>query len=448
MRSLIGLFRLVLAISSVGAVAQTVTGSGTSGTVPVFNGSSTVTNSPIAVSGGNVGVGTTTPGSLLTVGSGTAGKLVISSQDASYGQIQLGNPASNGETSMSFVSGVTAYGTPMTSQNGTAGVWNIGVGNWSSGSAKFNIGNVGFGGPVVTAQSNGNVGIGATAPAYKLDVAGQIHSSAGGYVFPDGTTQTTAFTAGSSGYLYLTGNTNPITTVQGTYLGWNAMTQGYGETDFINNPGLGPGGFAFMSVPNSGSPRTTLMFITNSGNVGIGTFTPGTRLEINGSMKLSAGTGASITFADGTTQTTAWTGAVCGGDYAESVDVSGSRRHYEPGDVLVVDDVSPGKVRKSGDTYSTLVAGIYSTKPGVVGRRQASNKSPDEVPMAMVGIVPAKVSAENGAVKPGDLLVSAATPGYAMKGTDRGKMLGAIVGKAMGSLEAGKGIVEVLVTLQ
>lgn len=42
-----------------GASAQTVTGSGTSGTVPVFNGASTVTNSPIAISGSNVGIDAT-----------------------------------------------------------------------------------------------------------------------------------------------------------------------------------------------------------------------------------------------------------------------------------------------------------------------------------------------------------------------------------------------------
>jgi hypothetical protein len=35
-----------------------------------------------------------------------------------------------------------------------------------------------------------------------------------------------------------------------------------------------------------------------------------------------------------------------------------------------------------------------------------------------------------------------------MKGTDRGRMMGAIVGKALQPLRSGKGVIEVLVTLQ
>jgi len=68
--------------------------------------------------------------------------------------------------------------------------------------------------------------------------------------------------------------------------------------------------------------------------------------------------------------------------------------------------------------------------------------------MAMVGIVPTKVSAENGSIKAGDLLVTSSTLGYAMKGTDRSLLTGAIVGKALGNLASGKGVIEVLVSLQ
>jgi hypothetical protein len=155
-----------------------------------------------------------------------------------------------------------------------------------------------------------------------------------------------------------------------------------------------------------------------------------------------------MTFADGTSQTTAWTGVLCGGDYAESIDVIGDRKHYQPGDVLVIAPETPGKFLKSAERYSTAVAGIYSTKPGALGRRQTTAQSPNEVPMAIVGIVPTKVSAENGPIKPGDLLVTSSTAGYAMKGTDRSLLTGAVIGKAMDSLNSAMGVIEVLVTLQ
>lgn len=211
---------------------------------------------------------------------------------------------------------------------------------------------------------------------------------------------------------------------------------------------------AFIQSRSGGGPSTigpgnyTLALNPLGGAVGIGTTSPGATLEVNGNVKLTANSGASVTFADGTTQSTAYTGVSCGGDFAESVDVTGDRRHYEPGDLLVIDPVHPGDVLKSATAYSTSVAGIYSTKPGYVGRRIAGPTSSAEVPMAIVGIVPTKVSAENGPVRPGDLLVTASLAGYAMKGTVRSRMLGAVVGKAMGSLKSGTGVVEVLVALQ
>ena len=140
-----------------------------------------------------------------------------------------------------------------------------------------------------------------------------------------------------------------------------------------------------------------------------------------------------------------------GADFAESVAIRGEHSHYEPGDVLVVDRAAGRRLMLSRHAYSTRVAGIYSTKPGVLATTHSIDDSDalaEEIPLAIVGIVPCKVTAENGPIAPGDLLVTSSTPGYAMKGRNRTRMLGAVVGKALEPLREGKGVIQVLVTLQ
>jgi hypothetical protein len=71
-----------------------------------------------------------------------------------------------------------------------------------------------------------------------------------------------------------------------------------------------------------------------------------------------------------------------------------------------------------------------------------------EIPMAVVGIVPCKVTTLHGAIRRGDLLVASEIPGYAMRATDRSRIAGAIVGKAMQELREGSALIEILVTLE
>jgi hypothetical protein len=138
-----------------------------------------------------------------------------------------------------------------------------------------------------------------------------------------------------------------------------------------------------------------------------------------------------------------------GSDYAESVSTVVAGAHYEPGDVLTIDANLASRFTVSGTPYSTSVAGVYSTKPGLLGSTHPLTEAgAAEIPLAIHGIVPCKVSAENGPVRPGDLLVSAATAGYAMKGTDRNRMLGAVLGKSLAAVDHGTAIVPILVTLQ
>jgi hypothetical protein len=139
-----------------------------------------------------------------------------------------------------------------------------------------------------------------------------------------------------------------------------------------------------------------------------------------------------------------------GADFAESMAVKGERSQYVAGDLLAIDPTGYRRLALAQQPYSPLVAGIYSTKPGMLGSTHKIEErvGSEEVPLAVVGIVPCKVSAENGSIQAGDLLVTSSTPGHAMKGTDRSLMLGAVVGKALEPLQKGTGVIQVLVTLQ
>ena len=139
-----------------------------------------------------------------------------------------------------------------------------------------------------------------------------------------------------------------------------------------------------------------------------------------------------------------------GADFAESIAVLGDQHQYEPGDLLVIDPTGNRRLDIARREYSTLVAGIYSTKPGVLASAHTMD-DPNllkEVPLAIIGIVPCKVTAENGPIEVGDLLVTSSTAGRAMKGTDRMRMLGAVAGKALQPLREGTGVIQVLVALQ
>jgi hypothetical protein len=423
---------LTLALMAAGAAAQTtVTTSGTtsSGTVPVFNGTATVTNSPISISGGNVGIGTASPSTALDVNGGVSvegNTLYLRSPGDSYHHIRYGTVGG-----ISDADGII-FSSSFTLAHGPDG----------SETPRFVV------------QGAGNVGIGTTSPGAPLEVNGAAKVDNG--LFVGNSSGDNAYTTPApAGIVLGGGNQSGLSTYSSI---GNGST--YGVLNYYGNISenymryfdiaavASLGGMAsrirFLTQGYIVSGPVERMRITEGGNVGIGTTAPQYPLDVAGQIHTSGG----IVFPNGDIQTIAYTGTCSGGDYAESVDVAGNRKQYEPGDVLVLDADNPGKMLKSIEAYSTSVSGIYSTKPGTLGRRQTTAKSPDEVPMAVVGIVPAKVSAENGPIKVGDLLVSSSTPGYAMKGTDRGRMLGAVVGKAMAKLDSGTGVIEVLVTLQ
>jgi hypothetical protein len=134
-------------------------------------------------------------------------------------------------------------------------------------------------------------------------------------------------------------------------------------------------------------------------------------------------------------------------DVAEYMPVIGD---VSPGTVLIIG--ADGRLAPSMISYDTRVAGIVSTEPGVsLGAKEEGN--PGEALIAVAGRVPCKVDASYRAIHPGDVLTTSSTPGYAMKaepvdiaGVEIYKP-STVLGKSLGTLETGTGMIEVIVTL-
>lgn len=124
---------------------------------------------------------------------------------------------------------------------------------------------------------------------------------------------------------------------------------------------------------------------------------------------------------------------------------------FEPGTVVIIGEENT--LVMSSLAYDTRVAGIVSTEPGLsLGVVEGENAGEELI--ALAGRVPCKVDASYGAIHAGDLLTTSSTPGYAMKAEPleiNGRTFypsGIVLGKALGSLEEGTGLIEVIVTLQ
>jgi hypothetical protein len=189
----------------------------------------------------------------------------------------------------------------------------------------------------------------------------------------------------------------------------------------------------YLAVSNSDAPPavTNGIVIMETGNVGVGKY-PSSKLDVNGKTK---------------TEVLQITG---GSDIAEPFDIEATGV-IKPGMVLAIDSENPGKLEIAEKTYDRCVAGIVSgaggIQPGMV-MGQSGSLADGEYPVALTGRVYCWANASNGAIEPGDLLTTSDTPGHAMKVTDYTKAQGAIIGKAMTSLDEGTGLVLVLVSLQ
>ena len=359
----------------------------------------------------NVGIGTTSPVGTLHVDGGKAmdgtlgADVVIKVQDGGDGWAMQNNGEAGGDIILLPGEGGEEYG-------------------------------VGFPG------SDGNVGIGTTSPRTELEVLG------------------------TTGVRVTTGeHSNVYGDFKHAYSG-----------GLIINAHAGGGGWADMSLQTN---ATTRMFIESGGNVGIGTTSPKTKLHIEGGSDASLGgggflvtgseSGTNMVIDDneiiarnngnpsklylnkGSGNVVVSVLEIIGGsDLAEPFEVAGAES-IEPGIVVAIDPEHPGQLRIADKAYDRKVAGIVSgangINPGMI-MSQEETVADGSLLVALTGRVYAWADASNGPIEPGDLLTTSETPGHAMKVTDYSKAHGAILGKAMSSLDQGRGLVLVLVTLQ
>jgi hypothetical protein len=262
-------------------------------------------------------------------------------------------------------------------------------------------------------NDDGNVGIGTTTPQAKLDVAGTVHAA--GRLQID--TQDALFIRGYQPFI-----TMADTSAFGLLSPPRRYLQVVGDDlHFLYR--LECNTFPCPSV-------VAHMSIKGNGNVGIGTTTPQSKLDVAGTVR------ATVLTITG------------GADIAEPFQLSSA--HIPRGAVVIIDEQNAGQLKMSTQAYDTRVAGVVSgangIKPGISLHQEGAMEGGENV--ALSGRVYVQADATLGGIKPGDLLTTSGTPGHAMKVQDHGKAQGAILGKAMSGLKEGRGMVLMLVTLQ
>jgi hypothetical protein len=178
-----------------------------------------------------------------------------------------------------------------------------------------------------------------------------------------------------------------------------------------------------------GTNNVNRIHILQSGNIGIGTTNPTVALEVNGAFKATSVVGAVYQ------------------DLAEWVPASSD---MAPGTVVILNTERNNEVTPSTSAYDTAVAGVVSAQPGLLLGVEAASKEM----IATTGRVKVHVTAANGPIRVGDLLVTSDKPGVAMRsqpldlGGTKIHRPGTLIGKALEPLADGDGDILVLLSMQ
>jgi len=362
---------------------------------------------------GNVGIGTTQPGQKLVVNGNFSATGAVYANDEFQKYVNTQGTKTHTKILRGYLDNIRGNGT------GAAPI-ELTIGNedfytyWAF--KTFH----GGGGSDVTEDMRiyaGNVGIDTTNPVCRLDLGTNNGVS---FRLNPGT---------ATGFSYNGFAHNDL--LIGGYNKGNGYSRTFISFGFSQDPERE---FSIGSADRADFPNASFtphFTIRSGGNIGIGTTSPTSKLHVEGTT---------------TTKVLTITG---GSDLAEPFEIS-ENQPIPKGALVIIDEENPGQLKLSHQAYDKRVAGVISgaggINPGLTLTQEGVLEGGQNV--ALTGRVYALATAANGPIKPGDLLTTSEVPGHAMKATDRELWPGAVIGKAMSSLENGEGLVLVLVNLQ
>ncbi|MEK7524632.1 MAG: hypothetical protein AAB588_06440 [Patescibacteria group bacterium] len=126
----------------------------------------------------------------------------------------------------------------------------------------------------------------------------------------------------------------------------------------------------------------------------------------------------------------------CGATQADLAEYFDVLDDAQAGDLVVISgeayeltidegETTYAAVRKNKKTYESSAIGVISTNPsGEILGGIATAKMKNPKPVAIAGRVVVHASNENGQIRPGDMLTASSKPGYVMKATKSGRVIG------------------------
>jgi hypothetical protein len=422
---------------AVGSQSLTFATYATSNTAVGFRSMRFTTTGGSNVAIGNLALTTnTTGGSNVAIGSNALGESITGTQNVVIGTSALQNNQSATST-VAIGNGAGVGGANYTNQRGVYIGTSAGAGVLTGSDNNIFLGYQAGNG--VTTGAN-NLIIGYDADSLNDTISNYMNI--GNIIYGVGISGTGTTTAGFMGV----GTTTPRYLLQLATTTAPQLVLSGGDTSnswaFRNSGGMF---YLATSSPTTFATSTVAALVIDgtTGNVGIGTTTPGAKLNIIGALCVddSTPTCANAERTEGTIYSVAALSSSL--DLAESYPTRDMT--LSAGEIVMLDNINPMFVSRSLASSTTPLIGIVSTNPGfwLGGFNDEVFRYEKKLPIALSGRVPTKVNSEGGEINIGDRIALSSVPGVGKKATSTDYT----VGIALESMSNQQGTIEVFVTL-